>query len=160
MVTQSGRSRRRSLVVVAVASTWMASAIEVGSAQPTPVANVIVEGDTIAAPLDGKIGAADRGRAIVLDRRVGNCLICHRVPVASEPFQGDLGPDLSGVGTRLSAGQIRLRLVDQTRLNPETLMPPYHRIADLTRVAERFQGKPVLNAQEIEDVVAWMLTLK
>ena len=100
-----------------------------------------------------------RGRRIVLDRETGNCLICHKVPEPAEPFQGDLGPDLSGVGTRLTAGQIRLRLVDESRLNPQTLMPPYYRVEGLSRVSARYRGKPVLTAQEIEDVVAYLGTL-
>lgn len=116
--------------------------------------------DASPVSLTGKPGDAIRGRAIVLDRRVGNCLICHKAPVEGEPFQGDLGPDLAGVAARLSEGQIRYRLVDQSRLNPATLMPPYHRTDGLSRVAERFQGLPVLRADEIEDVVAWLATLK
>jgi sulfur-oxidizing protein SoxX len=119
-----------------------------------------IEGDAIPRPLVGTAGDAARGRALVLDRRQGNCLICHRVPVPEEPFQGELGPDLSGIGGRLSPGQIRLRLVDQARLNPATLMPPYFRTEGLTRVADRYKGKPVLAASEIEDVVAWLTTLK
>jgi L-cysteine S-thiosulfotransferase len=117
-------------------------------------------GDAILAPLDGLIGDAARGRALVLNRETGNCLICHQVPVPAEPFQGDLAPSLAGVGARLNAGQIRLRLVDQGRLNPATLMPAYHRIDGLTRVAPRYRNLPVLSAQESEDVVAWIATLK
>jgi sulfur-oxidizing protein SoxX len=81
------------------------------------------------------------------------------VPEPNEPFQGDLGPDLGGIRTRLTAGQIRLRLVDESRLNPQTLMPPYYRVDGLNRVAARYRGKPVLTAQEIEDVVAYLGTL-
>lgn len=116
--------------------------------------------DTADAPLDGAIGDAARGMAIVRDRASGNCLICHRVPIADEPFQGDVGPDLTGVGSRLTAGQLRYRLIDQSRINPATAMPPYYRIDGLTRVAERFAGRPALDAQQIEDVVAWLATLR
>jgi sulfur-oxidizing protein SoxX len=126
----------------------------------SPVARYEVVGDAIPAPLGGEAGDAIRGRAIVLDRAVGNCLICHRIPVADEPFQGDLGPDLEGVGGRLTAGQLRLRLVDPTRLNPATLMPTYHRTDGLNRVAERFRDRPVLTAREIEDIVAYLATLR
>jgi L-cysteine S-thiosulfotransferase len=133
----------------------------VGSpAQATGLAAFAVDGDAITSPLEGRAGDAERGRAIVLDRATGNCLICHQVPVASELFQGELGGDLAGVGARLSTGQIRLRLVDQSRLNPATLMPPYFRADGLTRVAPRFAGQPVLTAQQIEDVIAWLATLK
>jgi L-cysteine S-thiosulfotransferase len=116
--------------------------------------------DAIAGPLEDRIGDAARGQTIVLNRAAGNCLICHYVPVPTEPFQGDLGPDLAGVGARLSVAQLRLRMVDQTRLNPRTLMPPYYRSDGLTQVAETFRGKTVLSAQEIEDVIAWLATLK
>lgn len=117
-------------------------------------------GDAIEAALGGNAGDGARGRAIVIDRVLGNCLICHRVPVAGEPFQGDVGPDLAGVGQRLSAGQLRLRVVDQSLVNPETVMPPYYRDQGLTRVAPAFAGKPILDAQQVEDVVAWLSGLK
>ncbi len=119
-----------------------------------------IAGDAVPEPLEGRKGDVRRGRAIVLDRAGGNCLICHRVPVPEEPFQGDIGPDLAGAGSRLSTGQIRLRLIDQSRLNPDTVMPPYYRTGGLRRVAAPFAGKPVLDAQQIEDVVAWLASLK
>jgi sulfur-oxidizing protein SoxX len=116
--------------------------------------------DSAPAPLGGLTGDPVRGLAIVRDRATGNCLICHRAPIANEPFQGELGPDLAGVGNRLTAGQIRYRLIDQSRLNSDTLMPPYHRVDGLTRVGARFQGQPALSAQQVEDVVAWLVTLR
>ena len=123
------------------------------------VAPFAVTGDAILAPLAGRSGDAARGRRIVLDREVGNCLACHRLPEPAERFQGELGPDLAAVGRRLSAGQIRLRVVDQAQVNPRTIMPPYHRVDGLRRVAERYRGKPVLNAGEVEDVVAYLASL-
>jgi len=117
-------------------------------------------GDTIPEPLTDTPGDPERGRQIVLDREVGNCLICHRVPEPAERFQGELGPDLSGVGSRLTAGQLRLRIVDQSRLNPRTLMPPYYRIDRLALVAEQYRGKPVLTAQQVEDVISYLQTLR
>lgn len=117
-------------------------------------------GDTIPEPLTDTPGDPERGRQIVLDREVGNCLICHRVPEPAERFQGELGPDLSGVGSRLTAGQLRLRIVDQSRLNPRTLMPPYYRIDRLTLVADQYRGKPVLTAQQVEDVISYLQTLR
>jgi sulfur-oxidizing protein SoxX len=124
------------------------------------VAAYTVVGDQIPGPLSGKLGDAARGRRILVDREIGNCLACHKVAETGAPFQGDLGPDLGNVGRRLAAGQIRLRLVDQSRLNPATLMPPYHRVDGLARVATKYAGNPVLTAQEIEDVVAYLTTLK
>jgi len=91
---------------------------------------------------------------------VGLCLLCHNGPFPEERFQGDLAPDLTGVGARLSAGQIRLRIVDPGRVNPQTIMPAYFRTEGLTRVAPAFRGKPVLSAEEIEHVVAFLVTLK
>jgi L-cysteine S-thiosulfotransferase len=142
------------LLLVGFASEGDTIAAEVG------VASYTADGDAIAEPLDGRVGIADRGRALVLDRERGNCLICHQVPVDAERSQGDLAPTLAGVGSRLNAGQIRMRLVDQSQLNAATLMPAYHRVAGLTRVAPRYIGQPVFSAQEVEDVVAWLATLK
>lgn len=124
------------------------------------VAQFSVTDDAIAAALDGRIGDAARGAAVVRNRETANCLICHSIPDPSERFMGDVGPPLAGVGSRLTDGQIRLRLVDPTILNPAAIMPPYHRIDALVRVDERWRGRPVLGAQEIEDLVAYLATLK
>lgn len=119
-----------------------------------------IVGDAIPAPLHGRAGDAVRGEAVVRDRERGNCLICHQGADASEPFQGTIGPALAGVGARLEPGQIRLRMVDSSALNPETVMPPYFRTEGLRDVAPAYRGKPALTAQEIEDVVAYLASLK
>ena len=93
-------------------------------------------------------------------RQVGLCLLCHSGPFPEERLQGDLAPDLTGVGARLSEGQIRQRMVDSTKLNPQTIMPAYYRTEGLTRVAPAFRGKTVLTPEQIEDVVAYLVTLK
>jgi sulfur-oxidizing protein SoxX len=116
--------------------------------------------DAIPSSLTGAAGDPALGRKIVLDRQVGLCLLCHSGPFPEERFQGDLAPDLTGVGARLSPGQIRLRIVDPGRVNPQTIMPAYFRTDGLTRVAPAFRGKPVLTAEEIEHVVAFLVTLK
>jgi len=121
---------------------------------------VTVVGDAIPASLTGASGDPARGRAIVVDRQVGLCLLCHSGPLPEQRFQGDLGPDLGGVGARLSAGQIRLRIVDPARANPATIMPAYFKTEGLERVAPALRGKTVLSAQQIEDVVAFLVTLK
>ena len=121
---------------------------------------VAVTGDAIPESLTGTAANPDRGRAIVVDRQVGLCLLCHSGPFPEERFQGDLAPDLRGVGTRLSEGQIRLRIVDASRVNPATIMPPYFRTERLARVAPAFRDRTVLSADQIEDVVAFLLTLK
>ena len=119
-----------------------------------------VVGDAIPQSLTGAKGDPAKGRAIVANRQVGLCLLCHSGPFPEERFQGTLAPDLAGAGTRWSPGQLRLRIVDSTRVNPATIMPPYYRIDGLTRVAPAFAGKPVLNAEQIEDVVAYLSTLR
>ena len=120
----------------------------------------IVVGDAIPASLTGDKGDPERGRAIVVNRQVGLCLLCHSGPFPSERFQGTLAPDLKGAGARSSEGQLRLRIVDSSRLNPDTIMPPYYRVDGLTRVAPSFRGKPILTAEQIEDVVAYLATMR
>jgi len=117
-------------------------------------------GDTIPAPLTGQPGNAARGRAIVASRQAGLCLLCHAAPIAEERFQGSLAPSLAGTGSRWSAAQLRARLVDARRLNPGTTMPPFHATDSLQRVGSAWQGRPVLDAQQVEDVVAWLVTLR
>jgi sulfur-oxidizing protein SoxX len=124
------------------------------------VAAFVVRGDAIEAPLAGLVGNAARGETIVKNRETANCLICHSIPDPREAFMGEIGPPLAGVGARLTPGRIRLRLVDPTRVNPGAIMPAYHRTDGLLRVDPRFAGRPVLTAQEIEDVVAWLSTLR
>jgi L-cysteine S-thiosulfotransferase len=117
-------------------------------------------GDSLPSSLTGAAGDAAAGKKIVLDRHVGLCLLCHSGPFPEERFQGDLAPSLAGVGSRLSAGQIRLRIVDASRVNPQTIMPAYFKSDGLARVAPAHRGKTVLSAQQIEDVVAFLATLK
>jgi L-cysteine S-thiosulfotransferase len=119
-----------------------------------------VVGDAIPSSLTGISGDPTRGRAIVLDRRLGACLLCHTGPFPEEKFQGTLAPELSGAGSRWSAGQLRLRLVDPTRLNPDTIMPPYYRVDGLARVGDAWRGKPILTAGQIEDVISFLSTLR
>ena len=116
--------------------------------------------DAIPKSLTGASGDASRGRAIVLDRHVGLCLLCHSGPFPEERFQGNLAPSLAGVASRLSEGQIRLRIIDASRVNPQTIMPPYFRTDGLQHVAPAYRGKTVLTAEQIEDVVAFLVTLK
>jgi sulfur-oxidizing protein SoxX len=116
--------------------------------------------DAIPLSLTGSPGDPGRGRAIVANRQVGLCLLCHSGPFPEDRFQGDLAPDLKGAGSRWSAGQLRLRIVDSGRINAATIMPAYYKIEGLSRVAPAYQGKPVLSAEQIEDVVAFLTTLR
>lgn len=125
-----------------------------------PLRPYTVAGDAIGAPLTGKPGDPARGRAIVADRRVGLCLLCHTAPIPEERLQGDLAPGLAGAGERWTEGQLRLRIVDSRALNPATIMPSYYHIDDLHRVGRTWSGAPVLTAGQVEDVVAYLATLK
>ena len=116
--------------------------------------------DAMPQSLTGAKGDPKRGRAIVANRQVGLCLLCHSGPFPDERFQGNLAPDLRGAGSRWSEGQLRLRIVDSSRLNPASIMPAYHRTEGLVRVAPAWRGKPVLTAEQVEDVVAFLMTLK
>ena len=116
--------------------------------------------DTMDTPLTDVPGDATRGRTIVLNRQLGLCLLCHSGPFPEERFQGTIGPDLNGVASRLSEGQMRLRIVDPARTNPDSVMPAYFRTEGLTRVAPALRGKPILSAEQIEDVIAFLATLK
>lgn len=129
-------------------------------ASATTVVPFTVSGDAIAAPLAGLSGDARRGEAVVRNRETGNCLICHAIPHPGERFQGEIGPPLAGVGARLTAGQIRLRLVDPTLVNPRAVMPAYHRAHGFVNVEARFAGQPMLSAQDIEDIVTYLAGLK
>lgn len=113
----------------------------------------------VAQPLSSVPAEAERGRAVLLDRNAGHCLLCHQLSAVAESSQGNLGPSLDGVADRLSAAELRLRLIDSTRINPDSAMPAYHRTAGLQQVAPEFADQPVLSAAQIEDLIAYLLTL-
>jgi sulfur-oxidizing protein SoxX len=119
-----------------------------------------VQGDGIPRPLAGLRGDAQRGRAIVASRQAGLCLLCHSAPVPEERFQGDLAPDLAGAGARYTEAQLRLRVVDPRRVNPASFMPAFHAANNPSRIGAQWAGKPILGAQQVEDVVAWLATLR
>lgn len=113
--------------------------------------------DALDTPLAAK-GDAERGRAVFLARDAGHCVLCHKAPGVA--VAGDIGPSLEGVASRLSAAQIRLRIVDITQVKPDAAMPSFHRSEDLKRVASNFRGRPALDAQQVEDLVAYLGTLR
>lgn len=139
------------LLVISLAAT---------TATAEPIRPYTVEGDAIMQPFTEQRGDAARGERLVMSRQTSLCLLCHQGPFPEPHMQGTLAPDLKGIGSRLSEGQIRLRIADMPRLNPQTIMPSYFRPADHARVAQAFRGKPVLEAQAIEDIVAFLVTLK
>ncbi|MBL8525324.1 MAG: sulfur oxidation c-type cytochrome SoxX [Betaproteobacteria bacterium] len=114
----------------------------------------------LAAPLTDTPGDPARGRAIVANRQVGLCLLCHSAPIPEERFQGDLAPSLAGAGSRNTADQLRERIIDSRKLNPQSIMPSYHRADGFSRVAPAQAGKTIFTAQQVEDVVAYLMTLK
>ena len=123
----------------------------------------VIVADGMPTPLTTTPGDADRGRAVVGNRQLGLCLQCHSGPAADFPeihLQGNLAPSLSGAGARWTAAQLRLRIVDARRLNPQSLMPALHRTEGRTRVSAAWVDKPVLDAQQVEDVVAYLRTLQ
>ena len=145
---------------------FMALAISVGG--------ILVAGQAIGAPMvayrvvDGGIpialteqtGDATRGRDIATNRQVGLCQLCHQVPGSTDRFQGDIATNLAGAGTRWTASQLRLRMVDSRRVNADSVMPAYFKTDALHRVGASWRDQPILNAQQVEDVVAWLVSLK
>lgn len=118
-----------------------------------------MSGGEIRQPLTNSAADAERGRQVLVSRE-SNCILCHAAPETGERFFGNLAPPLSGAGARLTAAQLRARIVDPMYFNPQSIMPAYYRIDGLHRVAEPLRGKPILNAEQIEDVIAYLLTLK
>jgi L-cysteine S-thiosulfotransferase len=142
---------------VMAAGALIAATLVAGAEQSLPY---VTKGDAIPASLTGQEGDPQRGQAIVASRQTGLCLLCHAAPISEIKLQGNIGPDLKGVGTRWNEGQLRLRIVDSSKINPDTIMPSYYRFDGMTRVAIGFRDKPVLTPEQIEDVIAYLLTLR
>jgi sulfur-oxidizing protein SoxX len=127
---------------------------------PTKLIPLRVVNDGVPEPLAAAPGDAGRGRALLLARDAANCILCHALSDPQIRFSGNLGPPLDGVGRKLSLAQLRLRVADNLQLNAATIMPSYYRIDGLDRVAAAYRGKPILTGQEIEDIIAYLATLK
>ena len=140
---------------------WLAAAVAAlpCAASASELRAYAVVGDAIPQSLTGMPGDVTRGRALVVDR-TSTCILCHNGPFPEQKFQGDLAPGLGGTGSRWSEGQLRLRLVDASRLNAATIMPSYYRVEGLDRVAAAWRGKPILSAEQIEDIVAYLTSLR
>ncbi|MAP93668.1 MAG: sulfur oxidation c-type cytochrome SoxX [Ponticaulis sp.] len=115
-----------------------------------------IQDDALPEPLIDIEGEAKEGEQIFDSRDAGHCVLCHQINGLDVEFQGDVGPELTGVGARLTPGQIRLRIVDYQRVQPGVTMPSYYRIHDLNQVGEEFEGQPVLTAEQIEHLVAFL----
>ena len=120
----------------------------------------VIKDGKIAKSLTGKPGNAANGRKLAINRKLGNCLACHVMPIPEQTFHGLVGPDLNGVASRRSAGEVRLLIVNPKLANPDTIMPAFSRKDGLHRVMKKFQGKTMLSAAQIEDLVAYTMTLK
>jgi L-cysteine S-thiosulfotransferase len=153
-----GKPLARSAILFAGA--WLAAALALPCAAGAQgLRPYVVTGDAISDSLTGTSGDAARGRALVVERS-STCILCHSGPLPEVRFQGDLAPGLAGAGSRWSEGQLRLRLVDASSLNPATIMPSYYRLNGLVRVGAAWRGKPILSAEQIEDMVAYLKTLR
>ncbi len=121
-----------------------------------------VVGDiAIPKPLTDKPGDPANGRKLVANRKKGNCLACHKIEQMKDfLFHGEIGPELTDIASNMPVSEMRLRLVNPKIVNPDTIMPAFYKVDGLYRVTKKFQGKPILTAQEIEDVIAFLVTLK
>lgn len=124
------------------------------------VAYKVVGGNSIPKSLTGKPGDAKKGRATAINRKKGNCLGCHKMPIPEQQFHGLVGPNLAGIAGRMSEGEIRARIVNPKLANPDTIMPAFYKSKGFTRVLKKFEGKTVISAQDVEDIVAYLKTLK
>ena len=136
------------------------AAAPVPAAAADVLAPYVVDGDAIREPIGNARGEPGRGRALVLAREPANCLLCHAVPDRDIRFAGDVGPSLAGVGARLTAAQLRLRIVNSTLRDRDSMMPAYYRVDGLHAVAPAWRGRPILDAQQVEDLVAYLATLR
>jgi L-cysteine S-thiosulfotransferase len=160
--------RRLVFSAVCVCMPIVVGATEPPAETPTPKPEKIeayqnwkMEDFAIKQPLGGLKGESARGRQVAIDRGKGNCLACHQMPIPEEEFHGEVGPSLEQVAARYSEGELRLRVVNIHEINPASLMPPLYQHPDkLARVIKKFQGRTVLTAQEVEDVVAYLMTIK
>jgi sulfur-oxidizing protein SoxX len=137
-----------------------AATMGTSAGEPGKLAKFRVVADGIPEALGGARGDAERGRALILGREAANCVLCHALRDPGVRFSGNLGPSLDGVARTLSVAQLRLRIVDNMRLKPTTIMPSYYRIEGFDQVASAYRGKPILTAEQIEDIVAYLATLK
>ena len=127
--------------------------------QAAELVNFSVVDETIPQSLTGTAGDAANGKKVVIHRKKGNCLACHVMPIPEQQFHGLTGTDLNGVASRLDEATLRMRIVDPKVINPDTMMPSFYRTGQ-HRVLKDFEGKTILSAQEVEDVVAYLMTLK
>jgi sulfur-oxidizing protein SoxX len=150
----------RTLAVVAI-GVAMSLAVSADGVRAAEMAKYkVVDEHSIPKSLTGKAGDAANGRKLAIHRKKGNCLACHKMPIPEQLFHGTIGPDLAGVASRYSEAELRLRVVDPKVLNADTIMPSFYRESGYTAVLKQFKGKTIISAQDVEDIVAYLMTLK
>jgi L-cysteine S-thiosulfotransferase len=149
-----------SRLIAALAGAATAMGANAAEIKPGNLAKFRVIADGIPEAIGGATGDADRGRVLILGHESANCVVCHALPDPGVRFSGNLGPPLGGVARTLSVAQLRLRVVDNMRVNPTTIMPSYYRIEGFNSVAGAYRGKPILEARQVEDIVAYLATLQ
>ncbi len=151
------------MVIKTLAIAAAGTVIALSLSLPASAAGTVkfeIKDDAIAASLTGKAGDPVNGKKIAINRKKGNCLACHSMPIPEQAFHGNIGPDLKGVADRYEEGELRLRVVDSKIVNEDTIMPAFYRDTGFHRVLKKFAGQTVLSAEEVEDVVAYLMTLK
>lgn len=154
--------KRKTLLTSAIGAAFvmaLASAATSG-AQAEMMKYMVKGGTSIPESLTGKPGDPKNGRKVAISRKKGNCLACHVLPIPEQPFHGMVGPDLKGVAGRMKEGELRLRVVNPKVVNSDTIMPSFYKAEGLHMVLKKFKGKTILSAQEVEDVIAYLMTLK
>jgi len=148
------------ILAVWVLGVALSLAFNTNASAAEKMVKFVMKDGAIAKSLTGKSGNAAKGRKVAINRKKGNCLACHKMPIPEQSFHGEVGPNLAGVGGRLSAGEVRGRIVNPKMVNPDTIMPAFYRTAGFNRVMKKFKGKTLLSASEVEDLVAYTMTLK
>lgn len=148
--------------VLLVALAFGLGAPEVGAQARAPdgAQAQVSEPRSWALPLTASPGDPQRGREIVASRQTGLCLLCHSGPFEPTTQQGNLAGSLAGAGLRWSAADLRERIANPRRINPDSLMPAFFHLGEQRQVSRAFEGRTLLSAQQLEDVVAFLLTLR
>ncbi|MGB1111206.1 MAG: sulfur oxidation c-type cytochrome SoxX [Gammaproteobacteria bacterium] len=150
-----------SVAAFALLSGSVALAADKKAAEAEPYYTYKVENFAIEEPIGGKTGDAERGAQLVVDQKTGNCIACHLLPIEGAEFPGQIGPPLFAIGARYTPAQLRVRVVNQKIINPMTIMPGFYRNPkELNAVGKKYRGKTILTAQQVEDVVAWLASVK
>ena len=149
---------KRTLAVVAIGGSL--ALLLSSPASAADLKKYQINNDAIATSLTGKAGDPVNGKKLATNRKKGNCLACHSMPIPEQAFHGNIGPDLKGISSRYSEGELRLRIVNPKVLNSETIMPAFYKADGFNRVMKKFAGKTIITAQEVEDIVAYLMTLK